>query len=61
VPAVVAFLRPTKLKLAFLVEWVLFVLISAAQGELEANHHILIAVYALVFLCLARRDRRQAA
>ena len=50
---VVAFLRPTKLKLAFLAEWVLFILILAAQGKLEANHQILIAVYPLIILYLA--------
>jgi len=53
VPAIVAFLRPTKLKLAFLAQWVLFILISAAQGKLEASHQILIAVYPLILLYLA--------
>jgi lipoprotein signal peptidase len=53
VPGVVAFLRPTRLKLAFLAEWVLFILISAGQGKLEPNHQILIAVYPLIFLYLA--------
>jgi len=53
VPAVVAFLRPTKLKLAFLAEWVLFILISAAQGKLQESHQILVAVYPLIILYLA--------
>jgi lipoprotein signal peptidase len=53
VPAVVALLRPTKLKLAFLAEWVLFVLILAAQGKLAANRQILIAVHPSILLYLA--------
>jgi lipoprotein signal peptidase len=53
VAGVVAFLRPTRLKLAFLVEWVLFVLISAAQGKLQTSHHILTAVYPSILLYLA--------
>lgn len=51
--AVVAFLRPTKLKLAFLVQWVLFILITAAQGKLNTNRQILIAVYPLIIFYLA--------
>lgn len=51
--AVVAFLRPTKLKLAFLAEWVLFVLFLAAQGKLEDSRQILIAVYPSILLYLA--------
>jgi len=53
VAGIVAFLRPTRLKLAFLAEWVLFVLISAAQGKLHTSHHILIAVYPSIPLYLA--------
>ena len=52
-PAVVAFLRPTRLKLAFLAEWVLFILVLAAQGKLGANRQILIAVYPLIIFYLA--------
>jgi lipoprotein signal peptidase len=50
---VVTFLKPTKLKLVFLVEWVLFILITATQGRLKTNHHILVAVYPLIILYLA--------
>ena len=51
-PAVVAFLKPTRTKLVFLVEWVLFILITVARGELETNHQILVAGYPLVFFYL---------
>ncbi len=50
---VIAFLRPTRLKLVFLVEWVLFILITAAQGKLKTNHQILIAVYPLIIFYLS--------
>ena len=52
-PGVVAFLWPTKLKLAFLAEWVLFIFISAAQSKLAANRQIAIAVYPSMLLYLA--------
>lgn len=50
--AVVAFFKPTRIKLVFLVEWVLFILITMAKGELETNHQILVAGYPLVFFYL---------
>ncbi len=50
--AVVAFLKPTRIKLVFLLEWVLFILITIAKGELETNHQILVAGYPLVFFYL---------
>jgi lipoprotein signal peptidase len=53
VAGIVAFLRPTRLKLAFLAEWVVFVLISVAQGKLQTSHHILTAVYPSILLYLA--------
>jgi lipoprotein signal peptidase len=46
--AVIAFLKPTKIKLVFLVEWILFVLIIAAGGELESNQ-VLVAGFPLIF------------
>ena len=52
-PAVVASIRPTRLQLAFLAEWALFILFSAAQGKLGTSHQILIAVYPLIILYLA--------
>ena len=48
----VAFLKPTRIKLIFLVEWTLFILISAAQGKLKTNHQVLVASYPLVFFYL---------
>jgi len=50
--AVVAFLKPTRIKLVFLLEWVLFILITIAKGELETNHQILVAGYPLAFFYL---------
>jgi hypothetical protein len=50
--AVVAFFKPTRIKLVFLVEWLLFILITIAKGELETNHQILVAGYPLVFFYL---------
>jgi len=49
---VVAFLKPTRTKLVFLVQWVLFIVITVARGELETNHQILVAGYPLVFFYL---------
>jgi len=50
--AVVAFLKPTRTKLVFLLEWVLFILITIAKGGLKTNHQILVAGYPLVFFYL---------
>jgi len=51
-PTEVAFLKPTRIKLVFLVEWVLFILTTAARGELETNHQVLVAGYPLMFFYL---------
>jgi lipoprotein signal peptidase len=51
-PAIVAFLKPTRIKLVFLVEWALFVLIAAATGDLETKHQVLVAGYPLLFFYL---------
>jgi lipoprotein signal peptidase len=51
-PAIVAFFKPTRIKLVFLVEWTLFILITIAQGELRTNHQVLVACYPLVFFYL---------
>ncbi|MBN1877489.1 MAG: signal peptidase II [Anaerolineae bacterium] len=49
---VVTFFRPTKTKLIFLIEWVLFILITAVRGELETPHQVLVAGYPLIFFYL---------
>jgi lipoprotein signal peptidase len=49
---IVAFFKPTRIKSLFLVEWTLFILITAAQGELKTNHQVLVAGYPLVFFYL---------
>ena len=46
------FLRPTWVKLIFLVEWALFILIELLRGELDTGHQILVAGYPLVFFYL---------
>lgn len=48
----VAFLKPTKTKLVFLIEWASFILITAARGNLKANL-VLVAGYPLIFFYLA--------
>ena len=50
--SVAAFLKPTRIKLVFLVEWALFVLIAAATGELETSHQVVVAGYPLLFFYL---------
>jgi lipoprotein signal peptidase len=51
-PAIAAFLKPTKHKLVFLVEWALFILFEAVKGELETPQQVLVAVYPLLFFYL---------
>lgn len=46
------FLRPTWVKLIFLVEWALFILIELVRGDLDTGHQILVAGYPLVFFYL---------
>jgi lipoprotein signal peptidase len=50
--AIVAFFKPTKIKIVFLVEWILFILITVAQGKLKTNHQVFVAAYPLVFFYL---------
>jgi len=47
-----SFLRPTAIKLIFLVEWTLFLAIQALRGELASAHQILVASYPLLFFYL---------
>ena len=49
---VAAFLKPTRIKLVSLLEWTLFILLTAARGELETTQHVLVAVYPLLFFYL---------
>ena len=52
-PTAAAFLKPTRIKLVFLMEWTLFVLITASRGDLETIHQALVAGYPLIFFYLA--------
>jgi lipoprotein signal peptidase len=47
-----AFLGPTRLKLLFVIEWGLFVLIAGMQGSLDSVHQVLVALYPLGFFYL---------
>jgi lipoprotein signal peptidase len=47
-----SFLKPTVLKLVFLVEWALFILLEWLRGELGTSRKILVASYPLVFFYL---------
>jgi lipoprotein signal peptidase len=46
------FLKPNLIKLVFLVEWALFILIELLRGELESGRQILVASYPLVLFYL---------
>lgn len=46
------FLKPTTIKLIFLVEWTLFILIELFRGELGSRQQILVASYPLAFFYL---------
>ena len=48
----VAFFKPTRSKLVFLAEWFFFILTTAARGDLETNHQVLVAGYPLIFFYL---------
>jgi lipoprotein signal peptidase len=48
----VAFFKPTRIKLVFLVEWSLFIFATAVRGGLETYHHVLVAGYPLIFFYL---------
>ena len=50
--AVWAFLRPTKLKMLFLAEWSLYLLIELFRGKLGTAHHLIVAGYPLLFFYL---------
>lgn len=45
-------LRPSRNKLIFLVEWLLFLLIIGLQGELSTRRQLLVAAYPLLFFYL---------
>jgi lipoprotein signal peptidase len=47
-----ALLRPTWIKLVFLVEWASFLVLSAARGHLKTGHQVLVAAWPLVFFYL---------
>ena len=46
--ALVTFVKPTQIKLLFLVEWLLFIIISLMRGHLVDSQQILVAVYPLL-------------
>lgn len=48
----IAWLKPTRIKLIFLLEWSLFLLIEMARGRLKSGHSILVAAYPLIFFYL---------
>lgn len=50
---VVRFLQPTWLKLIFLLEWFLFILIILFQGQLDTSHQFFVVVYPLLLFYLA--------
>lgn len=47
-----SFLRPSRNKLIFLVEWLLFLAITGLQGELSTRQQILVAAYPLLVFYL---------
>lgn len=49
---IVIFLKPNLIKLVFLVEWALFILIELLRGELESGRQILVAGFPLVLFYL---------
>ena len=48
----IAFLKPTKSKLIFLIQWAFFIPIELVRGNLETRHHLLVAAYPLIFFYL---------
>ena len=48
----IAWLRPSKIKLAFLLEWSLFIVIEIARGKVRPWHEIMVAAYPLLFFYL---------
>ena len=51
-PGLAAFLKPTWIKLIFLVEWAAFVSINVARGQLKTTHQMLVAAYPFAFFYL---------
>lgn len=51
-PAIAAFLRPTLIKLVFLVEWASFLVFTLARGHLKTGHQVLVAAWPFVFFYL---------
>ena len=47
-----AWLKPSEIKLAFLLEWSLFIVIEIARGKVRSPHAILVAAYPLLFFYL---------
>ncbi|MCB9421400.1 MAG: signal peptidase II [Ardenticatenaceae bacterium] len=47
-----SFLRPTRNKLIFLIEWLLFFLITALQGGISSRQQALVVAYPLLFFYL---------
>jgi len=48
----ITWLKPSKIKLAFLLEWSLFIVIEIARGKVRSPHAILVAAYPLLFFYL---------
>ncbi|MBN1179771.1 MAG: signal peptidase II [Anaerolineae bacterium] len=48
----IAWLRPSKIKLVFLLEWSLFIVIEVARGKVRSGHAILVAACPLMFFYL---------
>ncbi|MDK2931809.1 MAG: signal peptidase [Bacillota bacterium] len=46
------FLKPTKLKMLFLVEWVVYVLIELSRAKLRTAHQLMVAGYPLIVFYL---------
>jgi len=50
--AVARFIKPTRLKILFLIEWILFIGINATMGKLDTLQSVLVAMYPLLFFYL---------
>ena len=50
---IVSWLKPTKIKLLFLVEWSAFIVIEMTRGKLDSELSILVAGYPLILFYLA--------
>ena len=50
---IAAFLKPTTIKLVFILEWSVFILATWSRGELETPHQALVIAYPLIFFYLA--------